>query len=90
MLPAGLRALEPRLPVADGNAFDKPVIDEQFEHAVDARAAGRLALRAERVLDFNRAQSTRLLASRSMILWRAPPCLRPALASTSRTCSLQV
>ena len=60
VLAAGLRALEPRLPVADVDPLDEPVLDEQVEHAVDAGAAGRAAVGAQRVLDLDRAQRARL------------------------------
>ena len=60
VLAARLGPFEPRLPVADGHALDEPVLGQQIEHAIDARAAGRLALCPERILDLDRAQGARL------------------------------
>ena len=60
VMAAGLGALESGLAVADLDALDEAVLDEQLEDAVDAGAAGGLALVAERVLDLDRAQSARL------------------------------
>jgi hypothetical protein len=60
MLPARLGALEPRQALADRHALDESVVDEQLEHAVNARATRRLAPSTERVLDLDGAQSARL------------------------------
>lgn len=60
MMAAGVKRLEPGLPLAHRDALDEAVLDEQVEHAVDARAGGRPPRGAERILDFDRAQRARL------------------------------
>ena len=83
--PLGSASLEPRLPVADVDPLDEPVLDQQIEHAVDARAAGRAARSAaQRVLDLDRAERARLAASSSMTRSRAPPRLSPGLRRAPR------
>ena len=56
-------ALEPRLPVPDGNPLDESVQGEQVEHAIDARAARGAAgatLPPQRILDLDGAERARL------------------------------
>src|SRR5450755_1507380 len=53
---ARIDRLEARLAGADRDPLREPVLDEQVQHAVDAGAADRRALRAEGVLDLDRAE----------------------------------
>lgn len=63
MVAVGEYAFEPGLPVTDGNPLDEAMLDEQVEHAVDARAArgtADAALRPQRIFDLDGAEGTRL------------------------------
>ncbi len=58
---AGVGSLEPGLSVPDGDALGEPVLDQQIEHSVDARAGGLAPALAESILDLHGAQRARLL-----------------------------
>ena len=84
VLAARVAALEPRLPVADRDALDEPVLDEQLEHPVDARAPGRRPGGAELVLDLDRAQRARLARQQVDHPLARAAALEPARARARR------
>ncbi len=61
VLPAGDDPLKARQSRPHGHALDKSVLDEQIEHAIDARPADSPPIGAEGVLDLDGAQGTGLL-----------------------------
>lgn len=60
VLPARVDRLEAGLTLADRHALDQSVLDEQLQHAIDARAAYRRALGAQLVLDLHGAEGAGL------------------------------
>ncbi len=60
MVAVGVDALEAGVSLVDREALDEAVLDEQVEHAVDTRAADRLSLGAQRVLDLDCGERARL------------------------------
>ena len=60
VLSAGVDRLEAGLSRPDDHALDQPVLDEQLEHPIDARAAHRGSLGAQLVLDLHGAERARL------------------------------
>jgi hypothetical protein len=58
MVTAGMCSLKPRLSIADREAFDQAMLEQQVKHAVDAGARGGAPLTAQLILDLNGAQGT--------------------------------
>jgi zinc/manganese transport system substrate-binding protein len=56
-----LRPFKPGLPLPELDALDQSVLDEELEHAVNARPAGGSALLAQGGFDLLRAEGARLL-----------------------------
>jgi hypothetical protein len=60
VLATGVDRLEPGLALVDSHPLDETVLDQQIEDAVDAGASYGRPLGPKRVLNFDRAERTRL------------------------------
>jgi hypothetical protein len=58
MVAAGMSSLKPCLPIADCEAFDQPMLEQQVKHPIDARARSRAPLIAQLIFDLNGGERT--------------------------------